>query len=369
MKKEYNICLLSDQLAGGGAERCAANLSIFFHNNNCKVTHVVIVDRIEFEYKGEIFNLGKLKDKSNSIFNKLKRLLVFNNFLKENNFDYIIDFRYKRFAIQEFILARFIFNTKLIVTIHNFVLEWYFPKYNLLAKSIYNKAKIVTVSDMIKEQIVSKYNYKEVETIYNPIILEKINSLKNEAIPINDDFIIAVGRLQSVKQFNVLIKAYSKSELIKRNVKLIILGEGEEKANLEALIHSLKLTDFVLLLGFQQNPYSYIKRAKYLVLTSKNEGFPMVILESLACETPVISFNVPSGPSEIIKDKINGLLVENQNVDLLIQAINNLFLDTNLYNICKKNTLKSLESFTINQIGKNWLNLFNRLNNNEHNKN
>lgn len=359
--KKYNICLLSDQLAVGGAERCAANLSIFFENNDCRVTHIVVVDKIEYEHKGEIFNLGKLKNKSNSIFNKVKRLLALNKFLNENNFDFIIDFRFKRFDIQEFILARFIFNTKLIVTIHNFVLEWYFPKYDLLAKLIYKKGKIITVSDMINEQIVSKYNYKGVETIYNPVNFETITAMKDEIIPINDDFIIAVGRLQSVKQLNVLIEAYSKSVLIEKNVKLIILGEGEEKSNLEALIHTLKLNDNVFLLGFQRNPYAYIKRARYLVLTSKNEGFPMVLIESLACETPVISFDLPSGPSEIIKHKENGLLVENQNMDLLIKAINDFYLDDNLYKSCKKNAIKSIEKFTFEQIGVKWLDLFNRM--------
>ena len=59
-KRKFNICLISDQLSDGGAERCAANLSIFFEENHCSVTHVVIVDRITYNYKGQVFNLGKL---------------------------------------------------------------------------------------------------------------------------------------------------------------------------------------------------------------------------------------------------------------------------------------------------------------------
>ncbi len=71
--KQHRICIVSDQLATGGAERCSALLSIFFEHNNCKVNHVIVVDKIEYDYSGEVLNLGKLKNDSNGILNRFKR--------------------------------------------------------------------------------------------------------------------------------------------------------------------------------------------------------------------------------------------------------------------------------------------------------
>lgn len=353
-KRKFNICLISDQLSDGGAERCAANLSIFFEENHCSVTHVVIVDRITYNYKGQVFNLGKLTN-SNVLFRKFKKAYILKKFLRENKFDFIIDFRFKNSFLQEWILTKFVYNTKTIFTIHSYVLEWYFPKSVFFARLIYNKTKLVAVSNDIRNTIQSKYGFKNVTTIYNPIHFEAINKLKEEPISIDYDYIVAVGRLEKIKQFDLLIKAYHQSKLHESNVKLLILGEGQEKSNLEQLIHSLQLSQNIMLMGFVENPYPYIKNSKYLVMTSKNEGFPMVLIESLACQTPVISFDMPSGPSEIIKHRSNGILVKNQDKEMLVSSMNEMYSNTTLYTTCKENSLQSVNEFSLERIGNQWL--------------
>ena len=139
---KFKICIVSDQLANGGAERCASLLSQFFEKNNCEVHHVVVVDSIEYPYSGQILNLGKLKNKSNGLFNRLQRFCVLNHFFRKNKFDYIIDFRVKRFQIQEFIIAKFIFRSPLLVTVHSYMTDLYFPKNNFLANKIYSDTYI-----------------------------------------------------------------------------------------------------------------------------------------------------------------------------------------------------------------------------------
>ena len=353
--------MVSDQLATGGAERCAALLSIFLEKNNCKVNHVIVVDAIEYEYAGEVLNLGKLKNETNGFFNRLKRFRVLNRFFKENDFDFIIDFRAKNNQWQEFVIAKYIYRSPLIVTIHSYRIDFYFPSIRLLANAIYSNChSIITVSDGIKVAISSKYQYKNIKTIYNPIDYKYIEKQELEALNFDFKFILAVGRLQDhIKQFDQLITAYSKSKLPANDIRLVILGDGVVKQELIILAKELNLENKIIFEGKVNNPFPYFKNAFFTILSSKNEGFSLVLAESLTCGTPVISFDCPSGPGEIINNLENGILVKDQDFDQLIEAMNLMLENEELYNHCKKNAKSSVERFSIEKIGKQWLELMN----------
>lgn len=357
--KKTNICIVSDQLATGGAERCAALLSVFFEKNNCKVYHILVVDKIEYEFSGKVLNLGKLKDNSNGFFNRLKRFMVLRNFFSDNQFDYVIDFRVKRNQWQEFYITKFIYNAPLIVTVHSFMADLYFPKNKILANWIYSHCyKIISVSNGIKKRLESDFKYSNIETIYNPIDLEYIENQSNENLDLDYKYIMAVGRMQDdVKQFDKLIECYAKSELPKNDIKLLILGDGILKNQLISLAKSFKIENMICFEGQVANPFKYYKNAIYTVLSSKNEGFPMVIVESLASKTPVVSFDCYSGPSEIIINNENGILVENQNFDQLILTMNLMIENKELYLHCKQNAKSSVEKFSIKKIGYQWIEL------------
>lgn len=138
------------------------------------------------------------------------------------------------------------------------------------------------------------------------------------------------------------------------------MGNGPCKKQLDKLIIKLNLEEHVKLLPFTDNPYPLIKKARALVLSSKVEGFPMVLLEALKLNTPVISFNCKSGPNEIIKDGLNGILVEDQNQEKLIEALNKL-MEVDFYDHIKKNTSVALESFSKEAILQEWEKLFNQI--------
>ena len=145
--------------------------------------------------------------------------------------------------------------------------------------------------------------------ISNPVDIEIVeNAIRNGRNSFVDrDYILAVGRLVRIKQFDLLIRAFAEVRKSHR-VQLLILGEGPERRNLNELIDGYGLQNDVLLPGFVQNPWNYMAQSKLLVLTSKHEGFGNVIVEAMAVGCPVVATRC-GGPEDLIRHEENGLLV------------------------------------------------------------
>ena len=353
------ICLVTVTLSDGGAERVAALLSNYFDNQEFEVYHVVFSGKVEYDFSGKIFHLEHLKDKRNSWWSRSKRFFALKKFFADNPFDYVIDFRTKEFFLQELIIHNFVY-PKFIQTIHSFKLKSYLPKNRILAKLLYkNCQQFITVSTGINDKLSSKYKFIPSQILYNPIDFESISEKANELISEQFQYILSAGSMnKNVKQFDKLMECYAKSVLPSKNIKLIILGDGKLKNKWIKLAESLNLQDFIVFKGNVKNPFKYYKNALFTISTSKYEGMPMVLLESLACETPIISWDYASGPNEIITNKSNGLLVEDQNSEKLIEAMNLFVSDNNLYLQCKGNALSSIKRFSLETIGAEWIKVF-----------
>jgi N-acetylgalactosamine-N,N'-diacetylbacillosaminyl-diphospho-undecaprenol 4-alpha-N-acetylgalactosaminyltransferase len=278
-------------------------------------------------------------------------------FFDTNHFDYVIDFRTKEYLLQEMIIHNFVF-PKFIQTIHSFKIKSYLPKNKFLAKLLYrNCQEFITVSKGIYEKVGNKYNFLPTKLIYNPIDFEFISNQSKQEVTNDFQYVLSAGSMnKNIKQFNKLIECYANSILPSIKIKLIILGEGKLKNKWIKLAESLNLQDMVIFKGNVKNPFRYYKNAIFTISTSKYEGMPMVLLESLACGTPIISWDYASGPSEIITNKQNGLLIENQDTDKLIEAMNLFVSDNNLYLHCKENVVSSVKQFSLETIGNEWLN-------------
>lgn len=361
MSNQKKIALVGFRLSEGGADRVMANLSNYFHNQELDVHIIIFHDAMGYSYSGKVFNLGKLKSETNGAFNKIKRFYHFNKYIKKHDFDFIIDFRFRINVLQELLISKWIYNTKTIYTVHSSKLDVYMPNNSTLTKWIYGKKyAILSITKEMQKTITETHNLKNVTNIYNPINVDEISVLSQEKIELDFEFIIAAGEYdKNTKQFDKLIEAYSKSILPQEKIALVIIGNGKQKDFLLSVAERCGVKDFVHLIGFKANPYKYFGKARFLVLSSKFEGLPMVLLEALACGTPIVAFDCPTGPKEIIQHKENGLLVENQNITELTKGMNTLIQDVELYKKCKLSAQSSLNKFSVDSIGDKWMELMN----------
>lgn len=358
--KKCKIAIVAYNLDYGGLAKVITNLFLLLKDVACLDVELVLLDdNYNEEFSDSVVLFGFNSNTKATFYKKVKKYYLFSKHLRRSNLDFIIDLRYRINPITEILITKFLYpKTKILYTVHSSKIETYLPKNKILTKQLYGSSyKIVCVSKENAKIVKLKHSLTNITTIYNPLNLIEIEKKSKEAIHFEFDYILAVGRLVALKQFDKLIKSYSKSILPNKGVKLVIVGEGPELEKMKDLANKFDLSNDIIFIDFTDNPYKYMKKAKFLILCSKYEGFGIVLAEALACETPVISFDLVSGPSEIITNKYNGLLVENQNFDKLTEAINELYTNENLYHKCKLNAKESILKFSFEQITKDWLNL------------
>ncbi len=170
--------------------------------------------------------------------------------------------------------------------------------------------------------------------------------------------IVAMGRLTHQKGFDVLLRAFAKCVTAYPEWKLTILGEGVERARLELLTTTLGLAGRVDFLGHVTNPHRYLAEADLFVLPSRYEGFPNALLEAMALGVPVIAADCPSGPREIVRTGIDGLLVPPDDVPALHLALTSLMADTAARQRLGARAMEVSERFSADKIRALWDQLF-----------
>jgi glycosyltransferase involved in cell wall biosynthesis len=227
-----------------------------------------------------------------------------------------------------------------------------------LMRLVYPQADaIIGVSEGVADDLVKVLRIppQRVKVIYNPVITPELQDKKDGVLEHpwfeknQPPVVLGVGRLTKQKGFDMLIQAFAQVRR-KRVVRLVILGEGEERSKLLDLARQLGVDQDVDLPGFVSNPYPYMANASVFVLSSRWEGLPTVLVEALFCGVQLISTDCPSGPSEILKNGQYGQLVPVDHADSLSQAINNV-LDGNTLPISEG----SWQAYTLDTVVKQYV--------------
>ncbi|RLV61411.1 glycosyltransferase [Parashewanella curva] len=323
-KKSITLTICS--LSGGGAEAVCVSLA------NYLVEREWQVDLVVFSLKNEKY-LSLVSPKINVInlnvdstvraVPKLLRIISSTDNKIYFSFDYI--------SAMLLVIARDYFFKKITVinrnmnTFSQVLINFPGWKMKTVKRFYQNCDLIINQCEAMKLDLIRLFPKVKSKTdyIYNPlrIAIESKSKITLEIESRTQDYILCVGRLDDQKAFHVAIEVFAKISLQFSNLRLKIIGEGELENDLKACALSLGVSDKIDFDGFQSDIIPYYENAKLTLLTSKFEGFPNVLLESIALGTPVVSYDCPSGPSEIISDDINGFLVENRNMEELEKSL------------------------------------------------
>jgi glycosyltransferase involved in cell wall biosynthesis len=326
-----SLAIFLTYLRGGGVERVIINLARGF------VEQGLSVDLVLVREEGDFLSLVPPEVRVVNLEGKrlISSLPALVRYLKENKPVAMLS------AMQDINLVALWSRrlagvpTRVVVSVHNTVsresqnstqLKRRIAPY--LARKFYPWADaIVTVSQGSADDLVNLgLSSKRIQVIYNPVVTPELFEKAKEPIdhpwfePGSPPVILGVGRLEKQKDFPTLIRAFAQVHK-QRPARLMILGEGKDRPDLEALVQELGLEDDVALPGFVANPFAYMASSAVFVLSSLYEGLPTVLIEAIAVGTRVVSTDCPSGPTEILENGRYGKLVAVGDIKGMAEAI------------------------------------------------
>jgi len=348
------ILFVIESLSKGGAERVISVLSQEMERLGHEVTIIIFTQKIAYSYGGKLSSLNlPLPQKSGFMkLNLLKvywhRISALKKIIKQCNPD-------KVFSFMEVSSIISILATRKTIACIRVDLGFLSSRIKFVMKMLYPFASgIVCNAQAQVKSLEGILSHRNVRVIYNPLNLDYIRIQRQKDLDYSCPFILAVGRLERQKRFDLLIEAFARSAA-KNDLDLVILGAGGEFAKLQKIAQDLQVEDRVKFLGVVDNPYSYMRRCLFFVLSSDFEGFPNALAEALACGAAVISTNCPTGPSELITNGLNGRLVPIGDVDVLTRVMDELYHGEKLQIQFKENAHESVKSLDVSNIVKQFL--------------
>ena len=361
------ILVLHGHLSMGGEERVLLNvlrnlvelnydvdLLITWNHKENNLFENEIPKKVNYEFLFDSYNgKNKLIKEIYRIKAKTTYLKKIEKKIKNEKYDIVIDYssnllKYDNFDIKIPVFAWIHFSL-------TFGEKLTLEKIKKYKKQYKKYSKIFAITRVMKEEFINKVGIdeKKVELVYNPIDLKLIekkaeNVEKKYENYLKQDYFLQVSRLTQQKQPEHLVDIYYKLKQAGIKEKLYFIGDGEKKEIIKQKIKEYNLENDIILLGQIENPYPFFKNAKLFVHTAKYEGLPTVLLESLALGTPVVSYDCPTGPRDILgKNSEYGELISLNDKDMFVEKVLELMNSKEKYEKYKKLSLIRANDFSM----------------------
>jgi len=355
------IDFVISSLTSGGAERVVANLANYFAEKGHQV-RVMTFSKVEDSYGLHKSIKRERYDKQYFIFNftSVKCLLFLLSFyFKKRNRPDIISSHATLMGYATILISK-LYNIKLTVSEHTNHFRGKNAIGNrLIWNYLYRFPEAVTVLTKYDLPFFQSKN-KNALVIHNPCSFKPIQNIEDE----REKVILAVGNIDryKIKGFDNLLDVASKVLPKHRDWRLKIVGAGNQGLLfLKEKALNLNIIEQVVFTGYRSDVNNLMKNSEIFVLSSRFEGLPMGLMEAMSQGMACIAYDCVSGPSEIITNEFNGILVENQNQDKLADTLNLLIENKEIRTSLRKNSVNSLEKFSIDNVGSKWENLFQKL--------
>ncbi len=346
------VFIITPNLRFGGSEKVVSLIGNELNKTNDVFTIVFDNKKQSFKVNSNIYDLNApaSENKYRKLISFLKRVFKIIKFIKRHDPDHIISFTESANYVA-IICCIFTRKTKRLRVSVRTNLNFYPTRTKLLVYLFYNFAnKIIAQTNGAKEGL-KNIGIKEnkIQVINNPIRFRAIKNIFEKR-----QYILSVGRLSHEKGFDLLLRSIKKTN--NKNIRLVIVGDGEEKNKLIKLSKKLNIENKIKFVGYKKQMRKWYLNAKFLVLSSHYEGFPNVIIEAMSFACPVISFDCDYGPKEIIKNENNGILVPQGNIKLLSKEINRLYTNSELNKKLSYNCYKDSKLYDVSKIAQKWIN-------------
>ena len=361
------VLVLHGHLSMGGEERVLLNvlknlvelnydvdLLITWNHKENNLFENEIPKKVNYEF---LFNnydgKSKIIKEIYRLWAKLTYLKKVEKIIKEKKYDIVIDYssnllKYNNLDIKVPVFAWIHFSLTFGEKLSADKIEKYKKQYK-------KYDKILAICDTMRDEFVEILGMEKnkVELVYNPIDLEAIRK-KAETIYkkyenyLKQDYFLQVSRLTEQKQPEHLVDIYYKLKQQGIKEKLYFIGNGEKIELIKQKIREYNLENDVVLLGQIENPYPFFKNAKLFVHTAKYEGLPTVLLESLTLGTPVVAYDCPTGPKDILgQNSEYGKLIPLNDKDMFVEKVYELINKNEKYENYRKLSLVRANDFSM----------------------
>lgn len=359
------ICfLVADISHTGGIERVTSNLASLLLAKKQDIAIDIVSqfkssDKLWYSFDGcNIYYLNTLNydAKPHSLkrlFRMLGNYIRIRRFFLTHNYDFIVS----QSMLNTLLLYFAGISLKNVLAVEHVKYDYYNSILKIIRLHVYRQvAKVVVLTKSDKSRYDENLSKEQTIIISNPVIVPEYFHSK-----LDNKQAIAMGRIQYQKGFDTLTDVFEIVHKKHPDWIVNIYGDGNYKDKIEKYIKQKGLEDVVVLKGRTTDVFSVMRNSSFFILSSRFEGFGMVIAEAMTQGLPAISFDCPTGPSDIIQTNVNGILVENQNIQAMADAICYMIENPNERKRMGKNAVEIVKQFSGDIIVNKWLDLFNSL--------